>query len=159
MKKINLKPKEILKRLIGYPIGYKDMNGIELKLGDFVKIYYNIFDEKMSKESRSFVKGIIEYNHYVKKYYIRIFDTIIIGSKDHIKILDIENIFLANSKEFLSYDTIDSERFIEKINSNIDNDYCICSSLLIQKNECSFYKKVINLYKKGKICFLKKEIS
>lgn len=154
-----IEPQEILKRLNGYPIDKKDIYYNDLHVGDTVKIFYNIFDEKT--KYRQYVFGKIKYNVKYEIHYIQLIESIklnITKYDENSFIIFKEDIDKITDEDIIN-GVIDSRKYIQ-IYNNIEkdnNDYNICKDLL-EHNIEMFNEEIMRLYKNNKILLKDYEI-
>lgn len=150
--KILLSNEELLKRLQGSPTDYKDMYDVTLNVGDKVKIYYNLFDDNLSKDKRDTVEGIVRYSKYTDNYYIYLLSPLNING--HVYTIT----HFKDDEKNTASKIIDSKKYVEKTKFVQPNHYHECIKLLYQNGKKEFLKRIVELYKENQIIIDPKEI-
>lgn len=147
---------DLLKRLKGAPAdGYKDKNYEDLRIGDRVKLFYNIFDSQF--KDRDFIYGIIEYDINKNIPYISIqnevgFNPIFFNCRNKINkiVFHLDYRKLSEDEKALVQGSIDSREIAIDKRWSYDDLYSKFKQLL-KYDKLKFHQEIVNLYLKNKI--------
>lgn len=142
-----MKKSILLKQLSGYPTTFTDINNNNILVDDKIILYYNIFDSNICNKERDIGYGIIKYDKNLDLFYIKLLQSIVIGSKVYTAK---DNIYLYDKDKALPKSTliaIQPNKYIEINEHKEENMYKICNSIYDSEYEDDFYlylKKLID---------------